>query len=55
MSEEYVDIYEPEQYVAGVPGSAFGAPGTLRFSLAASEDNLKAGFAGLQRLVQSLA
>ena len=41
-------------HVAGVPGSAFGAPGTLRFSLASSEANLRAGFEGLKRFTQSL-
>ena len=52
---EFATALLEQQYVAGVPGSAFGAPGTLRFSLAASEDSLQAGFAGLQRFVQSLA
>ena len=43
-----------KEFVAAVPGSAFGAPGTLRFSLASSEDALKAGFAGLNRFIASL-
>ena len=43
-----------KEFVAAVPGSAFGAPGTLRFSLASSEDALKAGFAGLNRYIASL-
>ena len=43
-----------KEYVAAVPGSAFGAPGTMRFSLASSEEALKAGFAGLNRYIASL-
>jgi len=44
-----------QEFVAAVPGSAFGAPGTLRFSLASSEVALKSGFAGLARFIQHLA
>ena len=44
-----------QEFVAAVPGSAFGAPGTLRFSLASSEEALKSGFAGLARFIQHLA
>jgi aspartate aminotransferase len=44
-----------QEYIAAVPGSAFGAPGTLRLSLASSEDALKAGFVGLERFIKSLA
>jgi aspartate aminotransferase len=38
-------------HVAAVPGGAFGAPGYVRFSYAASEARLAAGVAAIQRAV----
>jgi aspartate aminotransferase len=39
-------------HVAAVPGGAFGAPGYVRFSYAASEERLAAGVAAIQRAVK---
>jgi aspartate aminotransferase len=38
-------------HVAAVPGGAFGAPGFVRFSYAASEERIAAGVAAMQRAV----
>lgn len=38
-------------HVAAVPGGAFGAPGYVRFSFAASEERLRAGLAAIQAAV----
>jgi aspartate aminotransferase len=38
-------------HVAAVPGGAFGAPGYVRFSYAASEERIAAGVAAMQRAV----
>ncbi len=39
-------------HVAAVPGGAFGAPGYLRFSYAASEERIAGGIAAITRAVQ---
>jgi aspartate aminotransferase len=39
-------------HVATVPGTPFGAPGYLRFSYAASEEDIDDGIAAIQKLVQ---
>ena len=36
-------------HVAAVPGAAFGAPGYMRFSYAASEERIAAGVAAIRR------
>ncbi len=38
-------------YVAAVPGSSFGSPGTLRFSYATSQDDIKEGLQRMHDLV----
>ncbi len=40
-------------HVAAVPGGAFGAPGYVRFSYAASEERLKAGVEAMRRAVEA--
>jgi aspartate aminotransferase len=37
--------------VAAVPGGAFGAPGYLRFSYAASEERIAGGIAAITKAV----
>jgi len=39
-------------HVAAVPGGAFGAPGYVRFSYAASEERIAAGIAAIRRAVE---
>jgi aspartate aminotransferase len=39
---------------AAVPGSAFGAPGYMRFSYATSEENIDAGLAAAKKAVESV-
>jgi len=39
-------------HVAAVPGGAFGAPGYVRFSYAASEERIAAGIAAMKRVVE---
>jgi aspartate aminotransferase len=40
-------------HVAAVPGGAFGAPGYLRFSYAASEQRISAGIAAIRSVVEA--
>jgi aspartate aminotransferase len=39
-------------HVAAVPGGAFGAPGYVRFSYAASEERIASGIAAIRRAVE---
>src|SRR6185503_20513079 len=40
-------------HVAAVPGGAFGAPGYVRFSYAASEERIAAGLESMRRAISS--
>jgi aspartate aminotransferase len=44
-----------EAHVAGVPGSAFGAPGFVRFSYAESDDNIRKAVERIQKFAGELS
>ena len=52
VSFDFLDIVE-ESGCAAVPGSAFGAPGYLRFSYATSEENIDKGLAAAKAAVEA--
>jgi aspartate aminotransferase len=54
-TEELCDWLLEEQGVATVPGSAFGAPESIRLSFATSDENLAKGLGRLETALASLA
>ena len=52
---EFCDWLLDEHHVAAVPGSAFGGPGCIRLSFAASDDQIRTAIARLAEAVATLA
>ena len=51
---EFCNRLLSEKYVAAVPGSAFFAPGFVRFSYASSDEDIREGMRRLKEFVESL-